>query len=53
MLARYASLGCRPDDDPDTAVRKRSLTIATTTVAVMAFVWVFTYLALDRPSHWH
>ncbi|MEX1172690.1 MAG: adenylate/guanylate cyclase domain-containing protein [Chloroflexota bacterium] len=49
MLARYASMGCRPDDDAGIAVRKRALTIATTTVASLAFAWVLTYLALDRP----
>jgi hypothetical protein len=25
-LERYASIGCHPADEPDTAVRKRSLT---------------------------
>jgi adenylate cyclase len=48
-LDRYASIGCAPGDDPDLAVRKRSLTIAATIVAVLASAWTLTFLVLDRP----
>ncbi|MFP5341542.1 MAG: adenylate/guanylate cyclase domain-containing protein [Candidatus Limnocylindria bacterium] len=47
---RYASIGCDADDDPDTAVRKRSLTIAATIVTILAFAWTGTFVLLDRPS---
>ena len=48
-VERFASLGCTPDDDPDLAVRKRTLTIAAAAVTVLAIGWTTTYLALDRP----
>jgi class 3 adenylate cyclase/uncharacterized membrane protein (DUF2068 family) len=48
-LDRFASIGCDASDDPDTAIRKRTLTIAATIVSLLAVAWTGTFLVLDRP----
>jgi len=48
-LDRFASIGLRDGDDPDVAIRKRSLTIAAGSIVVLATAWTATFFALDRP----
>jgi class 3 adenylate cyclase len=49
-LARYARLGWVPGDDLELIVRKQTLTIAATTVTVLATGWTALYLALGLPQ---
>ena len=48
-LIEYASLGSSPDDSADLVVRKQVLTIASTTVTILATAWTGLYLALGLP----
>jgi len=56
MLAAVARLrdgvlriGARPSDRPEMRVRKEALVLIAVTIAVLAILWVATYLLLDRP----
>jgi class 3 adenylate cyclase len=49
-LAAYTRIGGAADDGTDLAVRKRTLTIATTTITVLATAWTVTYLLLGLPE---
>lgn len=48
-ISRLALLGVRPDDDDEVRAQKATLTIAASTVMVLAVGWVATYLALGLP----
>jgi class 3 adenylate cyclase len=49
LVRRLARVGVRPGDEPDLVVRKETLTIAASTITLLAGVWVATYLLLGRP----
>ncbi len=49
ILQRFASIGVDDDDPPDVRAQKITLTLASSTVTVLAVVWVATYLALGLP----
>ena len=46
---RVAMLGVAPEDPEPLRFQKATLTVATTTMTVLSFVWVGTYLALGLP----
>jgi len=48
-LRRLAAIGADPSDSDELRLRKESLVVATSTVAVLASAWVAAYLALGRP----
>lgn len=50
LAERIALLGVAPDDPEPVRSRKVTLTVATTTMTVLAFIWVGTYLALGLPA---
>ncbi len=45
-LEAWANLGCRPDDTADERLRKQTLVLATSIVAVLATLWVALYGSL-------
>ena len=49
LVEQIASLGVAPEDDPDTRLRKGTLTLTAASIGVLAFAWTLTYAALDRP----
>jgi len=49
-LSAYARIGWTPGDDLDLVVRKQTLTIAATTVTILATAWTGLYLALGLPQ---
>ncbi len=49
FVERLAVIGVEPGDSDETRVRKVILTLAASTVTVLAFIWVGTYLALGLP----
>ncbi len=49
MLERLADIGARPEDSHDERLRAGALILASVGVALISFVWVFTYLAYDEP----
>ena len=50
LAERIAHLGVAPDDPEPIRSQKATLTVASTTMSVLAFVWVGTYLALGLPA---
>ena len=46
-LTGYARIGSDANDDADVVVRKRTFTLAATTVTILSTAWTATYLALD------
>jgi adenylate cyclase len=49
-LMRLAAIGCAPDDDESTRLRKSALVLSSLSITVLATAWVVIYLALDRPA---
>jgi class 3 adenylate cyclase len=47
-LAALAAIGAEPSDSEELRLRKAVLTLSSTMMASLAFVWVFTYAALGR-----
>jgi adenylate cyclase len=45
-LEAWANIGCRPEDSEEDRLRKRTLVLASSTVALLAIVWVVLYAAL-------
>ena len=48
-LERLADIGRAPGDSPEERVRKRTLVIASATIAPLAVLWAAIYGAVDRP----
>jgi adenylate cyclase len=49
VIERLAFLGVSPDDPEDVREQKATLTLAASTVTLLAVIWVGTYLALGLP----
>jgi adenylate cyclase len=49
LVEQLASMGFAPEDDPDTRLRKGTLTLTAASIGVLAFAWTLTYGALERP----
>ncbi|MGH2671544.1 MAG: adenylate/guanylate cyclase domain-containing protein [Actinomycetota bacterium] len=45
-ITRFAHIGAVPEDDPDEALRKRTLVLSAGLITLLATVWVATYWAL-------
>lgn len=49
LLQRYVRLGIAADDDEDARLRKSSLTLVATIIALLSPAWIATYLVLGHP----
>jgi guanylate cyclase len=49
LIRRLAALGARPGDTEEDRLRKGTLILASSLIAVLAVTWVATYLAIGRP----
>jgi guanylate cyclase len=49
VLERLADIGARPEDSDDERLRAGALILASAGIALISFVWVFTYVAFEEP----
>jgi adenylate cyclase len=49
LIRRLAALGALPGDPEEDRLRKGTLILASSLIALLAFTWVITYFALGRP----
>jgi len=49
VLGRLAAIGARPDDSDEDRLRSGALIFASVVIALLSFIWIAVYLAIDEP----